>query len=154
MHISPSERKVLFGTPVISRQIQKYVEAKGSVGLDAICEVFNELPRRTLRNHLLQLCQRGAMKKEEGVYIASKDYTGIGAKADNAWRAARLLSTFDPASLAKVASIDRDHAATLCRTWLNEGLLIRIGRKGLVPIYRLISKSVVRPIVHQERNEK
>jgi hypothetical protein len=94
------------------------------------------------------------MKKEEGVYIASKDYTGIGAKADNAWRAARLLSTFDPASLAKVASIDRDHAATLCRTWLNEGLLIRIGRKGLVPIYRLISKSVVRPIVHQERNEK
>ena len=154
MRISPTEREVLFGTPVIARQIQKYVEAKGSAGLDSICEVFDELPRRTLRNHLLQLCQRGAMRKEEGVYIASKDYTGIGAKADNAWRAARLLSTFDPASLAKVASVDREHAATLCRTWLNEGLLIRIGRKGLVPIYRLISKSVVRPIVHQERNEK
>lgn len=151
MHISPSEREVLFGTAVIARQLQKYVEAKGSVGLDSICQVFEELPRRTLRNHLLQLCQRGAMHKEEGVYIASKDYTGIGAKADNAWRAARILLTFDPTSLAKVASIDREHAATLCRLWLKEGFLIKVGRNGQVPIYRLISQEVIRPIIHQER---
>nr|WP_319473062.1 hypothetical protein [uncultured Sphaerochaeta sp.] len=151
MHINPTEREVLFGTPVIARQLQKYVEAKGTVGLDAICEVFSELPRRTIRNHLLQLCQRGAMTKQEGVYIASSEYTGIGVKADNAWRAARILSTFDPATLAKVSSIDREHSATLCRMWLKEGFLLRIGRNGLVPIYRLISKEVVRPIVHQER---
>ncbi len=91
------------------------------------------------------------MTKQEGVYIASSEYTGIGVKADNAWRAARILSTFDPATLAKVASIDREHSATLCRMWLKEGFLLRIGRNGLVPIYRLISKEVVRPIVHQER---
>ncbi len=149
MRISPSERKVLFGTTVISRQLQKYVEAKGVVGLDAVCEVFNEQPRRTLRNHLLQLCQRGAMKKEDGVYIASKGYTAIGAKADYAWRAARILTSFDPSSLAKVAGIDREHAATLCRAWLKEGLLVRVGRDGSVPLYRLLSKDVVRPIVHQ-----
>jgi hypothetical protein len=154
MPISPSERKVLFQTPVIARQLQKYVEAKGTVGLDSICEVFNDQPRRTLRNHLLQLCQRGAMRKEAGVYIASKEYTAIGAKADYAWRAARMLSSFDPSTLAKVAGVDREHAATLCRSWLSEGLLVVIGRDGQVPIYKLISNQVVRPIVHQERNPK
>lgn len=154
MHISPLEREVLFGTKVIARQLQKYVEAKGTVGLDSICEVFSEQPRRTLRNHLLQLCQRGAMKKEEGVYIASKSYTAIGSKADYAWRAARILTSFDPSTLAKVAGINREHAATLCRTWLKDGLLVRVGRNGSVPLYRLLSTEVVRPIVRQERNAK
>lgn len=154
MRISPTEREVLFGTPFIARQIQKFVEAKGEVGLDSVADVFSELPRRVVRNYLLQLCRRGAMRKEEGVYIATEDYVGIGVKSDNAWRAARLLSTFDPPSLAKVAEVDPEHAATLCRVWLREKHVVLIGRRGKMPIYRLISKEVVRPIIYQSRRSK
>ncbi len=154
MLISPTERRVLFGTPVIARQIQKYVEAKGEVGLDSIAEVFGELPRRVVRQYLTQLCKRGAMRKDSGVYIATDGYVGIGVKADNAWRAARILSTFDPPTLAKVAEVDPEHAATLCRSWLREGFVVLMGRRGRTPIYRLISKEVVRPIIYQARGNK
>ncbi|PKL14777.1 MAG: hypothetical protein CVV52_00295 [Spirochaetae bacterium HGW-Spirochaetae-8] len=154
MLISPTERRVLFQTSITARQVQKYVEAKGSVGLDAICEVFSDVSRRNLRHCLLQLCQSGAMVKDSGVYIASHEYTTVGSKADCAWRAARILSSFEIDNLAKVAGIDREHAATLCRTWLSQGFLITIGRNGKAPIYKLISNEVVRPIIYQKRGKK
>lgn len=153
MLISPTERRVLFQTPVLSRQLQKYVEAKREASLDSICEVFMDIPRRNLRNTLLQLCQRGSMTKSAGVYVATYEYAVMGTKADSAWRAARILSSFDPDNLAKVAGIDREHAATLCRSWLSQKLLVKIGRNGQIPLYKLISNNVVRPIIHQEREK-
>ncbi|AEC02059.1 hypothetical protein [Parasphaerochaeta coccoides] len=153
MLIGQKEREVLFGTSVLARQIQKFIEAKRETGLDALLKVFPDIRREILVETLRQLRIRGVISHSEGVYIATYKYKVEGAKADQTWSAAKILGTFDPSDLARIASVERIHAATLCRTWLREGHLVCIGRKGKVPLYRFCSKFSNRPIIHQERKK-
>lgn len=153
--LTPRERAVLFKTRVIAVQIQRFVEAKGSVSLKQLNDAFPEIGGRGMYDRIRNLQDRGVVQRIDGVFVATYAVDPKGEKADRAWRAARLASSFTPDQLATLATIEREHAATLCRTWKEHGLLAKIGQmEKRVPIYRLISNEVIRPVFGQERNEK
>jgi len=153
--LTPKERAVLFKTRVIAVQIQRFIEAKGSVSLQQLNDAFPEIGGREMYDRIRNLQDRHIVERVEGVFVATYSVDPKGAKADRAWRAARLASSFTPDQLATLASIDREHAATLCRAWRDSGYLVKIGQQEKrVPIYRLISNEVIRPAIKQERKNK
>jgi len=152
--LSSKERSMLFNTKVVSVQIQRYIEAKQSVTLKNLTDAFPEITGREMYNRVKNLFDRGIVKRDGNVFYATYEVDPKGSKSDSAWRAARLLSasSFTPDQLASLANINREHSATLCRAWKEAGFLVKIGQKGRrVPIYKMISKEVIRPVIKQER---
>lgn len=152
--LSPKERSMLFKTRVIAVQIQRFIEAKQSVTIKNLTDAFPEIKGREMYDRVRNLLDRGIVKREGDEFIATYAVDPKGAKSDSAWRAARLLSSssFTPDQLAALARIDREHAATLCRLWKANGLLVKIGQRGKrVPLYKMLSDEVIRPVISQER---
>lgn len=152
--LSPRERAILFKTRVIAVQLQRFIEAKGRVTLKQLVTAFPEINGRSMYDRIKNLQDRGIVRREGDEFLPTFAVDYKGNKADAAWRAARLLAvaSFTPDQLAALASIDREHAATLCRTWCSHGLLVRIGQMGKrIPLYKMISTDVVRPVIKQER---
>ncbi|WP_320130275.1 hypothetical protein [uncultured Sphaerochaeta sp.] len=153
MPLSKEDRNLVFNTPVIARQLQKYIEAKREVSLASIREVFPEISPKILERQLAQLRNRGIVTMNTGVYIATYDQPVQGESADHAWQAARILVRFKPEDIARVGGINIEHARQLCRTWRQAEFLVVIGRCGKVPIYKLYKDQSVRPIIAQRRKQ-
>jgi hypothetical protein len=146
MALSSSDRTVLFGTAKVSIQIQKYIEAKRQAGREEIQQVFSEVPAANLRAYLKRLIDRGAVRFEQGVYIATYSTPVFGFRSDAAWKAARILKTFKAEDIARVGDVDIAHAKRICDDWREKGYLVVMGRDGRIPIYRFVSDLVVRPV--------
>jgi len=152
--LSSRERAILFKTRIVAVQLQRYIEAKGRVTLKQLSATFPDIGGRSMYDRVKNLQDRGIVYRDGDEFLPTFAVDPCGSKADAAWRAARLLaaSSFTPDQLAALASIEREHAATLCRNWCNHGLLVKIGQMNRrVPLYKMISKDVVRPIIKQER---
>lgn len=144
--LTPKERAVLFSTRVVSVQIQRYIEAKGVVDMDQLVKAFPEVKRRDMGKRIKNLSDRGIVIREAGCFIATYKVQPYGDQADRAWKAARLLKTFNPGQIARLADVEREHAGMLCRYWRDSGHLVKIGQQGAKsPIYRLVSSEVIRP---------
>jgi hypothetical protein len=145
MALSSSDRAVLFGTKKVSIQIQKFVEAKRQAGREEIQQVFSDIPGANLRAYLKRLLDRGALRFEQGVYIATFATPVFGFKSDAAWKAARILKTFKAEDIARVGDVDITHAKRICDDWRKMGYLVLMGRDGKTPIYRLANDQIIRP---------
>ncbi len=154
--LTPKERAILFKTRVISVQLQRFIEAKGSVTSKMLSDAFPEISGRVMYDRIRNLLDRGIVERKDGAFVPTYAVDPKGTKSDCAWRAARLLAaaSFTPDQLAALANIDREHAATLCRLWRDKGLLVKIGQKGKrIPLYKMISNEVIRPVFKQERRD-
>lgn len=147
MPLRAQERNVLFETPVLSRQIRKYVGAKGRVPVKQARLEFGDIGTKTFYATVDRLIKAGDLLRDgNDLCMSLEAKAGIGTKADACWKAARLLGTFRVAKLAKVADIRPGYATTLCTRWRKEGFLQLLDTDG-PNMYKMISVQETRPII-------
>lgn len=147
MPLRAQERNVLFGTPVLSRQIRKYVGAKGRVPVKQARLEFGDIGTKTFYATVDRLIKTGDLLRDgNDLCMSLEAKAGIGMKADACWKAARLLGTFRVAKLAKVADIRPGYATTLCARWRKLGFLQLLDTDGR-NMYKMISTQETRPII-------
>jgi hypothetical protein len=146
MPLKAQEREVLFGTPILARQLRKYVEGKGKVSQQQTRLDFPDVSINTFCKTIGQLVSAGELIKDEGILSVSPDAKmAPGSRPDAAWKAARILRVFTDAKLAQIAAVDVKYAKTICATWKRAGLLIEVGSDAGRKYYRLVYKNEVRP---------
>lgn len=147
MPISSAERKVIFKTPVLSRQMRKYVEAKGKVSIKQMRLDFADVGTNSFYKSVYQMVEAGSVLRDgDYLSILADAKPIVGSLADCAWQAARLLKCFTAAKLALTSGTKLNYATTLCAKWAEAGHLVRLETDGGPYIYRLISTSIIRPV--------
>lgn len=153
MPISSAEREVVFKTPVLSRQMRKYVEAKGKVSIRQMRLDFADVGTNSFYKSVYQMIETGAVLRDgDYLSILADAKPIVGSMADCAWQAARLLKCFSAAKLAFTAGIKLNYATTLCAKWVEAGHLARLETERTSHVYRLVSTSIMRPV--QTRRKK
>lgn len=147
MRFDKDSRRDLFGTPVLSRQMQMFIASNGTVGLDEIKRVFPDVSPKRISTTLYSLKKKGAIVRDSGCWRNTGKVPVYGSASDGAWKAARILRTFKAEDIARIGDVSLDHAMHLCKEWFGHGDLVVIGKDGQRLIYRLVSDSVARPIV-------
>jgi hypothetical protein len=138
----------LFQTPVLARQVQKFIETAGVTGVtrERMHEVFSDVNRSTFDYAIAKMLKRNAIECIDGSYRSTGLVEVGGAKADRAWKAARILHTFTAKQLALTADVPIRYAIDLCQTWLTARYINRIGSLARDSLYRMVSKEIVRPV--------
>lgn len=153
MPISFAEREVLFKTPVLSRQMRKYIDAKGKVSVKQMRLDFADVGTNSFYKTVYQLLATGSVLRD-GDYLAvlADAKPVVGSKADCAWQAARLLRCFTAAKLALTSGVRLNYATSLCAKWTDAGYLIRIETEGR-HAYRLVNSSIMRPTKKRKKRK-
>lgn len=157
MALTSEEMAYVFGTDILTRQVQLFIGAKGTVGLDEILRTFSDekTSERKLKNILAHLVKRGVVRKDAGAYVTSVGKKLHGSGSDAAWKAARLLHTFTASDLVTNSDVSSETARSLCRFWEAGGHIVAIGKVGTgSKLYRMRSDSSVRPTVGQNPRGK
>lgn len=157
MLIGRAERKVLFQTPVLARQVQKFIESTGDNGVtrERMHEVFADVNRNSFDYAIAKMLKRNAIKcGADGLYRSTGLVEVGGAKADRAWKAARILHTFTAKQLALTADVPIRYAIDLCQTWLTARYINRIGSLSKSSLYRMISTEIARPVRSRPKEKK
>lgn len=155
MPISSAEREVIFKTPVLSRQMRKYVEAKGKVSIKQMRLDFADVGTNSFYKSVYQMIEAGSVLRE-GDYLSILAGTKpvVGSLADCAWQAARLLKCFTAAKLALTSGTKLNYATTLCAKWVKAGYLTRLETNGASHVYRLVSTSIMRPVNTRRKKQR
>ena len=156
MLIGRAERKVLFQTPVLARQVQKFIESTGDNGVtrERMHEVFADVNRNSFDYAIAKMLKRNAIACVDGLYRSTGLVEVGGAKADRAWKAARILHTFTAKQLALTADVPIRYAIDLCQTWLTARYINRIGSLSKSSLYRMISNEIARPVRSRPKENK
>ncbi len=150
MSISPTEneRAAIFQTPVLRRQIQKYVRFRGEIPRKELSDFFATASKRTFDAALWALKKRGALLvDEDDVYTIGEADEIVASRADRAWKAARMMRTFTAKGLAITAGVDHRYVVDLCSTWAAHNWIVRVGQKDRDFLYKMYSREVLRPRV-------
>lgn len=156
MLLSKDDRALLFGTPVFARQLLKYIDSAGKAGVarSQMHEVFSDIKRNTFDYAMAKLLKQNAIELVNGQYRSTGNVVVIAAKADRAWKAARILHTFTAKQLALTADVPIRYAIDLCQTWLTARFINRIGSINRESLYRMISNEITRPVMSRPKESK
>lgn len=144
MALGKQARAVLFGTPLLSRQLRKCIEAKGSVSEKEVREIFGDVGSNQYHKTLRQLQSQKVIDRQDGVLTFRADApTMLGSQADRAWKAALLLKSFEIQELCKMAEIKWTYAQRLLSHWVKNGAAVKVvdSRKGAPAIWTMISNT-------------
>jgi predicted transcriptional regulator len=154
MPLTAKERIELFGTRVFSQQLCKYIETKQEVGLDSIVAIFPDIKRKTIKNALDRLINKKIIEKNKGAYIFIGEVNYTVSKIDAVWRTVQILKTFKAEDIQRVTGFDLVSINKDLNAWLKNGDIIRIGKDGQKPIYKLLTISSAKPIGIYGRRKK
>lgn len=154
MQLTANERIELFGTRVFSQQLLKYLESKQEVGMDSIVNLFPDVKRKTLRNALDRLVKKKVIKKDSGVYIFIGEVDYSVSKVDAVWKAVQILKVFKAEDIQRVTGFDLVSINKDLNAWLKNGDVVRIGKDGQKPIYKILTISTAKPIGIYGRRKK
>lgn len=154
MPLTAKERIELFGTRVFSQQLRKYIETKQEVGLDSIVAIFPDIKRKTIKNALDRLIDKKIIEKNKGAYIFIGEVNYTVSKIDAVWRTVQILKTFKAEDIQRVTGFDLVSINKDLNAWLKNGDIIRIGKDGQKPIYKLLTISSAKPIGIYGRRKK
>lgn len=150
MPIERAARNVLFGTPVVSHQIQKYMAQCKSCTVAQLREDFFDISKALFFSTIFNLTSRGVLERdgEQLIYKGNpQDIKGSGA--DRAWKAALMLGTFTSDKLAMVAELEQRYSTMLCKSWETDGYIIAVGYKqehfAKFRVFRVAKPTQVRP---------
>lgn len=128
MALDSKARAVLFGTPILSRQIHKCVKGKGSISKEELRSIFPDVETETFNHTLWKLKRRGVLENEEGIVSFREDAPEPrGDKADRVWKAACLLKSFKLDELCRTADVTWDYAQRIMDRWCSKGLAVKSG---------------------------
>lgn len=156
MPIERSAREVLFGTPVVSHQIQKYMAQRKACTITDLRADFYDISKALFFSTIFNLTSRSVLKRDEELvtYIGNPPSEIFGCKADRAWKAALHMDTFTSDRLAIIAELDQRYATTLCRSWAKSGAITEVGKKvnGSIhfKVYRVAKATQIRPRLIRE----
>lgn len=155
MLLTKEQRTVLFGTPMLSRQIRKCVQSKGTASAAEIREIFHDVGSNLYNKTIRQLQNQGVLVRHGGKITYRTDAPMLlGCQADRTWKAARLLRSFGLDDLCKTADVKRGHAQRLLSIWSQSGFVVRIAdsRRGMPGIWRITpSAPAVRPVKRRKK---
>lgn len=154
MPLTAKERIELFGTRVFSQQLRKYIETKQEVGLDSIVAIFPDIKRKTIKNALDRLIDKKIIEKNKGAYVFIGEVNYTVSKIDAVWRTVQILKTFKAEDIQRVTGFDLVSINKDLNAWLKNGDIIRIGKDGQKPIYKLLTISSAKPIGIYGRRKK
>lgn len=147
MRLKAQERETLFSTPVLSRQVRKYVQSKGRVPFRQARLDFADIGLNSFCKTVTQLIDTGSLIRDGQDLCVSLDAKAVaGSQADACWKAARILGTFRAAKLAQIADVSIQYATTLCGRWCDAGHLSRVAADGK-NLYKMVSAQQTRPVV-------
>lgn len=146
-YIGAEERKALFGTPVLTRQIVKFCE-NSNVTKAQILELFADQKAKNLKRTLRMLKGKGWIMESDGRYKATFDgVRAVESDADRLWKAARYMRVFTVADLMKMTGLDRDYAYEHCRTWKKLGAVKQTAKMpGSWCTYQIVCDRISRPV--------
>ncbi len=150
MPISRSERDVLFGTTVPSRQMEKYLAQKKTCTFEQFRNEFHDLSRGLFWSSFIRLTHGGKAVKEDEIirYTGDPDLMR-GRNIELAWKTMQILGTFTNADIVRTCGVQLAYVQHLTKTWTADGYLAPIGRQktGRVYayVYRMLSSSPVCP---------
>lgn len=158
MPISRSERDVLFGTAVPSRQMEKYLAQKKTCSFDQFRAEFYDLSRGLFWSSFIRLTSGGKVVKDgDRVRYTGNPNLMRGHSAEMAWKAMHIMKTFTNVDVAKLSGVPMTYVKHLTALWKKQGYLALIGRqkKGAhwTVSYTMISESPICPKTYEE-NEK
>lgn len=153
MPIDRSARDVLFGTPIVSHQILKYMAQRKSCTVEELFDDFSDLSKGMFLSTVFKLTSRSILSREGDrlTYIGDPLEKIKGHRADRAWKAALMMDTFTSDRLATIAEIEQRYATILCRSWEKDGYVALVGFKRVgfnrFKVYRVANRAQVRPRV-------
>ncbi len=151
MPIERSAREILFGTPVVSHQIQKYMAQRRSCTINDLRADFYDISRALFFSTIFNLTSRAVLKRDKDlvIYIGNPASEIKGCAADRAWKAALHMDTFTTDRLAFIAELNQRYATNLCRSWVRSGVIAVVGKKTVgytnFKVYRIVKNTLIRP---------
>jgi hypothetical protein len=154
MPLTAKNRIELFGTRVFSQQLQKYLEAKIEVRKDSFVDIFPDIKRKTMKNALDRLISKQLVEKNKSAYIFIGEVSYKTSKIDAVWRTAQILKTFKAVDIQRITGFDLVSINKDLNAWLKNENIVRIGKDGQKPIYKLLTISSAKPIGIYGRRKK
>lgn len=155
MLLTKEQRTILFGTPLLSRQVRKCVQSKGAASADEIREIFHDVGSNLYNQTLRQLQRQGVLVRAGGKIVYCTDApTLLGCQADRVWKAARLLQSFGLDELCKTADVKWTYAQKLLSRWSRSGFVVKIADscRGFPGIWRITpSAPIARPVQRRKQ---
>lgn len=132
MALSRAQRQILFDTPLLSRQMRKCVQARGSMQEQELRDVFSDIRSNQFFKTLRQLAEQKALVRSEGVVTFLADTAGElqGSQADRVWKAARLLGSFSLPDLIRISEVSWEYAEKLLLRWARAGYVHKVNSTG------------------------
>ena len=128
MALDSKARAVLFGTPILSRQIHKCVKGKGSISKEELRSIFPDVETETFNHTLRNLKNQGVLEHVDGMVSYREGAPDPhGSQADRAWKAACLLKSFKLDELCRAADITWSYAQRTLARWCSKGLAVKSG---------------------------
>lgn len=142
-------RTLLFGTPLISRQMRRYIESHLQVTTKQLRQDFSDIQSNTIYKTLAQLEQAGRIEREGSIVrITDAAYTEPSAQADRAWKGAQILKVFTRERLALISDVSVNYISLLCNRWCTQELIQELPAKEQ-PLYQVLVQSAVRPLAQK-----
>jgi hypothetical protein len=155
MQLNKEQRSSLFQTPVLSRQIRKCVEAKGSMSERDLRSIFLDVPSNHFFNAVRQLVVQGVLTRKDAVV----SFNGNGAQppkgttADRVWKAAVQLGCFTIEELVRISEVNWEYVEKLLLRWARGGHVTKVASRPK-SVFRMTSKLNTRPVAGFGRDRK
>ena len=154
MALDSKAREILFGTPILSRQIRKCVQGKGKVTENELRSIFADVSAKTFSHTLWNLTHQGVLNSRDGILSCCPDTPEMqGSQADRAWKAACLLRSFRLDELCRAADIKWDYAQRITARWGRKGLAVKSGTsmRGAPAVWTMVGGNpYARPIIRRK----
>ena len=155
MSVGAAEREVLFGTPVLSHQMQYYLLSRSGCRVSGreFRMVFADLSKATFSSAVISLKTRGIISIEgDDVVLVPEKVSIPGMILDRCWKAMRIEQRFTVEAISRLTGYSATQVREAIRRLLAQDAIRVLRKKGKAPcIYQVVSDSVVRPSSRSSR---
>lgn len=157
MRLGERERKVIFGTPVVSYQLQKFLKNLPgyTCSVTDIEKFFFDLSKGRVYSTISSLKSKGILKLE-GDMVTLLEYKVRGNDSDKIWRAVRIQKTFTAKTIAQLTNLPYDRVKWVLRDLANQGAIEKVNEsKGNhKTVYTLLNDQITRPKQNNAKPKK
>ena len=155
MKLGATEREALFGTSILSHQMQLDLLKRPGyrAGGKDLREVFSDLSKAAFSSVVISLQTRGIVVIEgKDVIILPEKASIPGVILDRCWKAMRIEGNFTVESIVNLTGYTPVQVREAIRQLLKQEAVKVIFKKPRLPaVYKVVTSEVVRPATRRER---
>lgn len=155
MPLGAAERETLFGTPVVSYQIQLYLLKRPGfrAGGKELRTVFSDLSMAAFATAVIALESKGIIAEEDGDVVIFPEKASIrGIILDRCWKAMRMEGRFTVDRIAELTGYSHVQVREAIRRMTGQHavrIVFKAPRKPVV--YQIVKDTVIRPAPKKAR---